>query len=186
MQSASTACHRQGIRTQSCSRHLIVTAWCVLPEANNGDQPRRGNPMRRLIITFTIMAGLLLPALAAAERVATGSEQKAIDRAARLPSIPDRCLTARVTTKDGGNWANVSFNVAHARSCADSVFSGYDIVHRIHGHWHFETSGSIPIQCAHLGIPVAVRKDLRLLCTASSGPPGARHLAAFLSADRRV
>jgi hypothetical protein len=138
-----------------------------LREANNGDQPHRGNPMRRLGITFTIMAGLLVPALAAAERVATGSERKAIDRAARLPGIPDRCLRAQVTTKDGGNWAHVSFNAA-AHSvplCANHIFDGFDIVRRTHGHWHYVTGGSVPIRCAHFGIPVAVRKDLRLLCT---------------------
>lgn len=130
--------------------------------------------MRRLIITFTIMAGLLLPALAAAERVATGSEQKAIDRAAQapdraahVPGIPDRCLLAEVTTKDGGNWANVSSNAAaHSLPlCANHVFDGFDIVRRTHGHWHYVTGGSVPIQCAHIGIPIAVRKDLRLLCT---------------------
>jgi hypothetical protein len=120
--------------------------------------------MKRLIITFTIMAGLLVPAVAVAERVATGSTRKAVIRAlAAKSTTPARCLIVRVTTKDGGNWADVTFN---ARLCKNSVFEGiFGIAHRTHGRWHRVTAGSA-ISCGKFGIPVAVQRDLRLPCIA--------------------
>lgn len=135
--------------------------------------------MRRLIITLTIVAGLFVPAVAVASRIATGNTKKAIDRAltAELGGIPGRCLVVRVTTKDGGNWANVSSNLAAAHSvlCAKHVFNGFDIVRRTHAHWHYVTGGSVAINCAHFGIPVAVRKDLRLDCAVT--PPTGSSMA---------
>jgi hypothetical protein len=120
--------------------------------------------MKRLIITATIVAGLLLPAFAAAERVATGSTRKAVIRAVAAKSTtPARCLIVRVTTKDGGNWAEVSLNY---HSCMNSVFVGVvGIAHRIHGRWHSVTVGSA-ISCGHFRIPVAVQQDLHLPCIA--------------------
>jgi hypothetical protein len=161
----------QGIRTQTSSWHLIATAWYALVEANDGDQPHGGNPMRRLIITLTIVAGLFLPAVSVASRVATGSTRNAIDRAAAPqlpPGIPERCLFAQVTTKDGGNWASVGFNGPDHRSCARWVFNGVLIVRRTGERWEYVTDGSALIPCGQLGIPVAVRQDLHLPCRPQS------------------
>jgi hypothetical protein len=116
------------------------------------------------IITIIIVLGLVLPAVAVASRVATGSTRNAIDRAAAPqlpPRIPERCLWAAVTTKDGSNWAAVGFNGAH---CDRWAFNGDVIVHRAHGRWHYVTAGSAMLPCGQFGIPVAVRQDLHLPC----------------------
>ena len=131
--------------------------------------------MRRLIITLTIVAGLLLPALAAAERVATGSTRKAVIRAVASKTIPTRCLIVEVTTKDGGNWADVAFDAAHYHSCMNWVFNGVGIAHRTHGRWHYVTGGSAQIPCGRFGIPVAVQRDLTLPCRVT--PPTGSSMA---------
>lgn len=119
------------------------------------------------IITITIVLGLVLPAVAVARRVATGSTRNAIDRAAAPqvpPGIPERCLLAQVTTKDGGNWAEVGFNGLHYRSCGRWGFNGVVILRRARSRWEYVTSGSALLPCGRLVIPVAVRQDLRLPC----------------------
>ena len=119
------------------------------------------------IITIIVAVGLVVPAVAVASRVATGSTRNAIDRAAAPqlpPGIPERCLVARVTTKDGGNWAEVGFNGPHYRSCQPWGFNGVDIEHRARRTWHYVTSGSAMLPCGQFGIPVAVRQDLHLPC----------------------
>ncbi len=118
-------------------------------------------------ITIIIVLGLIVPAVAVASRVATGNTGNAIDRAAapQVPSgIPERCLFARVTTKDGGNWAEVGFNGLQYRSCERWGFNGVVIVRRTRGRWHYVTAGSALIPCGRLGIPVAVRQDLHVPC----------------------
>jgi hypothetical protein len=123
--------------------------------------------MRRLIITLTIVAGCFLPALATAERVATGTTRKAVIRALASKDIPARCLIVQVTTKDGGNWAEVAFNAAHYHSCTNWILlvDGIGIAHRTHGRWHRVTGGSA-ISCRQFGIPRAVQRDLHLPCMA--------------------
>ena len=119
------------------------------------------------IITIIIVLGLLVPAVAVASRVATGSTRNAIDRAAAPqlgPGIPERCLFAQVTTKDGGNWATVGFNGLHYRSCGRWGFNGGVILRRAHGLCDYVTSGSALIPCGRLGIPVAVRQALHVPC----------------------
>lgn len=119
------------------------------------------------IITITVVLGLVLPAVAVASRVATGRTQTAIDRAAapQVPSgIPERCLHAQVTTKDGGNWAEVGFNGLHYRSCGRWAFNGVVVLRRARGRWEYVTAGSALLRCGRLGIPVAVRRDLHLPC----------------------
>lgn len=120
--------------------------------------------MKRIITTI-IAFGLVMPAVAVASRVATGSSRTAIERAV-APGYdgPQRCLLVEVTTRDGGNWATISFNPANERSCEGRQFNGLDIAHRAHGRWHNVTSGSAQIPCGRLGIPVAVRQDLHLPC----------------------
>jgi hypothetical protein len=118
------------------------------------------------IITIIIAIGLIVPTVAVASRVATGSTRNAIDRAAAPtvpPGIPERCLFAQVTTKDGGNWAEVGFNGLD-RSCGRWGFNGVDIERHTRGRWEYVTSGSALIPCGRFGIPVAVRQDLRLPC----------------------
>ncbi len=122
--------------------------------------------MKRIIITI-LAFGLIVPAGAVASRVATGSSRTAIDRGAAPqlpPGIPERCLVARVTTKDGGKWAEVGFNGAHYRSCGRWGFNGVDIEHRTRRTWRYVTSGSALIPCGRFDIPVAVRRDLHLPC----------------------
>ena len=118
------------------------------------------------IITIIFVLGLVLPAAAVASRVATGRTRTAIERAAapQLRGIPERCLVARVTTKDGDNWATVAFNAMNYRSCERRVFNGSVIVHRARRTWHYVTSGSARIPCGRSGIPIAVRQDLHLSC----------------------
>jgi hypothetical protein len=120
------------------------------------------------IITIIIVLGLLVPAVAVASRVATGSTRNAIDRAAAPqlpPGIPERCLFAQVTTKDGGNWAEVGFNGAH---CVRWAFNGVVILRRTRGRWEYVTAGSALLPCGQLGIPVAVSQDLHLPCRPQS------------------
>ena len=91
----------------------------------------------------------------------------ALDRAAAPqlpPGIPERCLLAQVTTKDGGNWATVGFNGLQYRSCGRWGFNGVVILRRARGRWHYVTAGSAMLPCGRLGIPVAVRRDLHLPC----------------------
>jgi hypothetical protein len=119
------------------------------------------------IITIIIVLGLVLPAVAVARRVATGSTRNAIDRAAAPqlpPGIPERCLFGQVTTKDGGNWATAGFNGAHYRSCGRWGFNGVVILRRARGRWEYVTAGSAMLPCGRFGIPVAVRQDLTLPC----------------------
>jgi hypothetical protein len=147
--------------------------------------------MRRLIFTLTIVAGLFVPGVAIASRVATGSTRNAIDRAAAAqvpPGSPERCLFAQVTTKDGGNWAEVGFNGPQYRTCERWVFNGVVVLRRTRGRWDYVTSGSAMLPCGRIGIPVAVRQDLHLPCavTLPTGPLGARHLTEFLSPDRKI
>jgi hypothetical protein len=114
------------------------------------------------------VAGLSAPGFAFASRVATGSTRNAIDRAAgqQVPAgIPERCLSAQVTTKDGGNWAEVGFNGLHDRSCGRWGFNGVVIVRRTGGRWDYVTAGSAMLPCGRLGIPAAVRQDLHLPCS---------------------
>jgi hypothetical protein len=82
-----------------------------------------------------------------------------------VPSgIPEHCLFAQVTTKDGGNWAEVGFNGPQYRSCERWGFNGVVILRRTRGRWHYVTAGSALLPCGRLGIPVAVRQDLHLPC----------------------
>lgn len=129
------------------------------------------NPREQIvkrIITIIIVLGLIVPAVAVASRVATGSTRTSIDRAAapQLPGgIPHRCLWAEVTTKGGGNWATVGFNGTQTyRSCGRWAFNGVVIVHRARRTWHYVTAGSALLPCGRLGIPIAVRRDLHLPC----------------------
>jgi hypothetical protein len=90
--------------------------------------------VKRIIIIIAV--GLIVPAVAVASRVPTGSTRTAIDRAAAPqlpPGIPERCLYAKVTTKDGGKWAEVGFNGVTYRSCGRWGFNGVIIVHRARG-----------------------------------------------------
>jgi hypothetical protein len=124
---------------------------------------------RIVTITITIVLGLVLPAVAVASRVATGSTRNAIDRAAasQVPSgIPKHCLFGRVTTKDGGNWAEVGFNGLQ-RSCGRWGFNGLVILRRSRGRWEYVTAGSAALPCGRLGIPAGVRQDLHLPCGAT-------------------
>jgi hypothetical protein len=119
------------------------------------------------IITIIFALGLIVPAVAVASRVATGSTRNAIDRAASPqlpPGIPEGCLFAQVTTKDGGNWATVGFDGLHDRSCGRWGFNGVVILRRTHGRWDYVTAGSAMLPCGRLGIPVAVRQDLHVPC----------------------
>lgn len=130
-----------------------------------GDQGHGGIPISRSIITLMIAVGLVVPAVAVASRAATGSTRTAIERAvAPAYSGPQRCRLVDVTTKDGGNWATMSFNPANERSCGRWAFNGVDIAHRARGRWHNVTSGSAQIPCGRIGVPVAVRRDLHLPC----------------------
>jgi hypothetical protein len=122
--------------------------------------------MKRLV-TIVIVLGLVMPGGAVASRVAAGSARTALDRAAAplLPrGIPERCLAARVTTKDGGNWATVGFKALQYRSCVRWGFNGVVILRRARGRWAYVTEGSAMIPCGRFAIPVAVRHDLRLPC----------------------
>jgi hypothetical protein len=119
------------------------------------------------IITIIIALGLIVPAVAVASRVATGSTRIAIERAAMgsgYTRFPQRCLAAEVTTKGGGNWATVAFNAVNYRSCERWAFDGVGIVHRALGRWHLVDGGSAQFPCGRLGIPIAVRRDLHLPC----------------------
>lgn len=122
--------------------------------------------MKRIIITIVAL-GLIVPAVAVAGRVATGGTRTALDRAAapQLPAgVPERCLFAQVTTKDGGNWAAVGFNSVDYRSCERWGFNGVVILRRVRGRWDYVTDGSAMVPCGRFGIPAAVRQDLRLPC----------------------
>ena len=121
--------------------------------------------MKRIIV-IVIALGLVVPAMAVASRVATGSTRTAIERivAPQGSSIPQRCVLVEVTTKDGDNWATWGFNGAHYSSCGRWGFNGVDILQRAHGHWKAVTSGSAMIPCGRFGIPLAVRQDLHLPC----------------------
>jgi hypothetical protein len=123
--------------------------------------------MKRIIITIIIAVGLVVPVVAVASRVATGRTRTAIERAAAPQlsgGIPQRCLLVEVTTKDGGNWAEVGFNGPHYRSCERWGFNGVVILRRAHGRWEYVTAGSAMLACGRIGIPVAVRQDLHLPC----------------------
>jgi hypothetical protein len=134
-----------------------------------GARRARGNPQQivKLISTVIIAVGLIVPAVAFASRVATGSTRSAIERAAapQLPGhIPQRCLLVEETTKDGGNWATVWFKEPNSHSCGRWAFNGVVIVHRARSHWHYVTAGSDLGPCGRLGVPVKVRRDLHLPC----------------------
>lgn len=119
------------------------------------------------IITMIIVVGLILPAVAVASRVATARTRTELDRAAAPqvpPGIPERCLYAQVTTKEGGNWGTVGFNGLHYRSCGRWGFNGDVILRRARGRWHYVTAGSAMLPCGRFGIPIAVRQDLHLPC----------------------
>lgn len=125
----------------------------------------------RLTIALTLAVMLAAPAGAVAKRIVTGSTKMAIVRTVptALPT-PLRCLVVYVTTKDGGNWATMGFNNAMLHSCIRWAANGVAIVHRVDGRWRFVGAGSAEIPCGRLGIPVAVRQDLGLPCTASPPP----------------
>jgi len=121
--------------------------------------------VKRILITLIVTLGVVLPTVAVASRVATGSTQRAIDRAAtpQLPSgIPERCLLAEVATEDGGTWATARFKQPTSRACGRWAFDGVVIVHRARGHWHYVTAGSALIPCGRIGVPARVRRDLHL------------------------
>jgi hypothetical protein len=145
---------------------------------------REASPIKRVVIILALAVGFVVPAVANASRVATGSTKTAIIRADRSSPVhngrfpPQRCLIARITTKDGGDWAKVSFNAAKEHSCADWVFNGADVLQRAGRRWHYVTSGSADIQCGQLRIPVAVRLDLHLACAVAL-PTGPRADGSF-------
>lgn len=119
----------------------------------------------RRAAALTLMLGLVLVSSAIAARIAGGSLRAAIVRAG-FPTFsgPQHCLVVRVTTRDGGNWATVGFNAAQAVACGRWGFDGVAIVHRAHARWRSVGAGSAEIPCGRLGVPAAVRKDLRLPC----------------------
>jgi hypothetical protein len=119
-------------------------------------------------VTIVVALGLALPVVAGASRIATGSLRSAIERAtaSQTPSnTPQRCLTVKVTTKDGGNWATVGFHgVRDPSVCSHYGFNGVSVAHRTRHRWHYVTAGSAMIPCGKLRIPIAVQRDLRLPC----------------------
>jgi hypothetical protein len=128
------------------------------------DTARRRDLVTRAV-TLAAILGVLLPAAAAASRLATDGTRTAIERAV-APAFdgPQRCVLVLVTSKDGGNWGTFSFNGNNLGSCTHWAFNGVDIAHRVRGRWQNVTSGSADIPCGRLGIPVAVRLDLHLPC----------------------
>jgi len=128
-------------------------------------------------VTSASILVLVLATTATASRLARDGTRTAIERAA-APALdaPQRCLLVLVTSKDGGNWGTVSFNEHNQRSCARWAFDGVGIAQRVRGRWENVTSGSADIPCGRLGIPVAVRSDLRLPCAVTgSGNPRPGH-----------
>jgi hypothetical protein len=134
-------------------------------------------------VTIAAILGVLLPASAAASRPATDGTRTAIERVvapAFAFAVPQRCLLVLVTTKDGGNWGTVGFNLHNLHSCARWAFNGVAIAHHVGGRWQYLGGGSADIPCGRLGIPVAVRLDLRLPCAATgSSQPGQGHQPVY-------
>jgi hypothetical protein len=126
------------------------------------------------IITVIIAVGFIVPAVAVASRVASGSTRNAIDRAAAPqlpPGIPERCLFPQVTTKDGPGDDQGRRSLGRSRLQRPPLsllrrwgFNGVVILRRARGRWHYVTAGSAMLPCGWLGIPVAVRQDLHLPC----------------------
>jgi hypothetical protein len=135
------------------------------------------------VVTLATILGVTLSATAAASRLATDGTRTAIERAvapAVASGVPQRCLLALLTTKDGGDWGTVGFNEHNLHSCIRWAFNGVSIAHRIGGRWQYVASGSADIPCGRLGIPVAVRVDLRLPCAVTgSGKRRPRHQAIY-------
>lgn len=126
-------------------------------------------------VTLAMILGVLLSATASASRPATDGTRTAIERAVARAvafAVPQRCLLALVTTKDGGAWGTLGFNEQNLRSCVHWAFNGVSIAHRVSGRWRYVVSGSADIPCGRLGIPVAVRLDLRLPCAVTGSSPG--------------
>jgi hypothetical protein len=146
------------------------------------DSARRLRLVTRAVSLAAIL-GVLLPATATASRPATDGTRTAIERAV-APAFafagPQRCLLVLVTTEDGGDWGTVGPSANNVRSCARWAFNGVAIAHRVGGHWEYVGVGSADIPCGRLGIPVAVRLDLRLPCaTTSSSQPGLEHQPVY-------
>src|SRR5947209_6651889 len=132
--------------------------------------PARWRGLSTRAVTLAAILGVLLSATAAASRVATDGTRSAIERVvapAFAFAVPQRCLVVLVTTKDGGNWGTVGLNLQNLRSCTRWAFNGVAIAHRVAGRWEYVGGGSADVPCGRLGIPVAVRVDLRLPCAAT-------------------
>jgi hypothetical protein len=82
----------------------------------------------------------------------------------------------------------MGFDLAKLHSCLKWAANGVAIDHRVNGRWRWVASGSAEMPCGRLGIPVAVREDLRLPCAVPSPPQksGTLHLTQFLSPDHKV
>jgi len=142
------------------------------------DSPRWRGLLTRAL-TLAGLLGLTLSATAAASQLATDGTRTAIERVvapAFAFAVPERCLLVRVTTDDGGNWGTAGLNLQNLGSCARWAFNGVAIAHRVGGRWEYVGGGSADIPCGGLGVPVAVRLDLRLPCAATgSSQPGPGH-----------
>jgi hypothetical protein len=144
--------------------------------------------MRRASILLTVAVGLAAPAAVLGAQNATGATRAAILAQDGLSEhILTKCLTVRVTTTGGGNWAAVGFNNRASHSlCGNSAFNGVDIVHRTQTGWHWVTAGSADIPCQRLGIPSAVIQDLTLPCAATRPKSSGSASTCSLAAARAV
>ena len=125
--------------------------------------------MRRFIITGVVLS-FVLPGVAIAHRMATGSTRRAIERSAFGKSspffdLPQSCVLVEVTTKDGRNWATVAIKGDGGGACGPRASYGIDLVHHTRAGWRSVAGGSAGVNCAELRIPAVVRKDLELPCS---------------------
>jgi hypothetical protein len=121
--------------------------------------------LRRVLASAAVLV-CCFSAVAAARRLAYGSQKAAIIAAIRRahdigPSQTAACMHVYVSTVNP-NWATMQF--IYLRRCDSQDANGISVIHREHGRWKFVTAGSA-FSCPIPGhIPRRVQRDLKLSC----------------------
>lgn len=117
-----------------------------------------------------LVAGVLLPAVAVARRVASGNEKTAIVHAARrahdIPAADKTsCLKVFVSTANR-TWANLTDRSTAKRCQPETPTPVLTVVlHRRDGRWHVVLAGNLIICPLPKSIPRGVKRDLKISCS---------------------
>jgi hypothetical protein len=120
--------------------------------------------MKRCLLMICAVAGLAVPAAAAARVGVSGAAKDPLVHAALGAHAPRQCATVYISSVNKF-WAAVFFKPARGwgSRCKAVEPKGWTALHHTHGAWHVNQSGQ-SAACVTVHVPVTIRKDLQIPC----------------------